>query len=191
MARPPSAEKRQAIVAAAVMQFAQRGVWSTPTAAISDSAGIAEGTLFRYFQTKHLLVNEVHRVLTRELADTLLSAYPIAADARIRFKHLWDRYVHWGITHPDRFRVLVQLQSSAAPASAGRAVAGSGRPAIERLAKDSIRKKRIRNQPLPYLAAIMAGLAQTTVVFLTENGRSRIDYSAAGFEIFWAGIKLA
>jgi AcrR family transcriptional regulator len=43
---------RQAILAAALALFAQKGFHETSTRAISRKAKIAEGTLFNYFQTK-------------------------------------------------------------------------------------------------------------------------------------------
>jgi AcrR family transcriptional regulator len=190
MARPRSGDKRDAILHAAVQLFAARGVGSTPTSAISTAAKIAEGTLFTYFSTKEELVNEVYRLLKREIADALLSAYPKAADARVRFRHIWDRYVHWGVTHPAEYRVLEQLQASAAVTADSRAIAAAGLKEIERLGKDSIRKKRIRNLPLPYLAATLGTLAETTIGFVSLNRNSRIDYASVGFEIFWAGISL-
>jgi AcrR family transcriptional regulator len=190
MARPRSGDKRDAILHAAVQLFAASGIGSTPTSAISASARIAEGTLFTYFSTKEELVNEVYRLIKREVADALMSAYPKAADARVRFRHIWDRYVHWGVTHPAKYRVLEQLQASAAVTADSRAVAAAGLKEIERLGKDSIRKKRIRNIPLPYLAATLGTLAETTIGFVSLNRNSRIDYASIGFEIFWAGISL-
>ncbi len=188
MARPRSEDKRDAILDAAVQLFAVRGVWSTPTSAISAAARVAEGTLFTYFSTKENLVNEVYRMLKHEVAEALFFAYPKAADARVRFRHIWDRYIHWGIAHPERHRVLAQLQASHAVSADARASAEAGLKEIERLAKDSIRKKRIRNHPLPYLAAIMSSLAETTIDFAAHNRNSRTDYISAGFDIFWAGI---
>jgi AcrR family transcriptional regulator len=43
---------KQAILRAALKLFAEKGFYRTTTKAISNSAGIAEGTLFNYFQTK-------------------------------------------------------------------------------------------------------------------------------------------
>jgi AcrR family transcriptional regulator len=43
---------RQAILAAALKLFAEKGFYHTSTRAVSRKAGIAEGTLFNYFQTK-------------------------------------------------------------------------------------------------------------------------------------------
>jgi AcrR family transcriptional regulator len=188
MARPRSEQKRDAIIAAAIVLFAERGAGATPTSSISAAAQIAEGTLFTYFSTKDTLVNAVYRALKHEVADALFSAYPKAADARVRFRHLWDRYIHWGVAHPQKYRVLLQLETSESVSGENRALGAAEFKEIERLAKDSIRKKRIRNHPLPYLAAVMSALAETTIGFVAQNRNSRMDYTAAGFEIFWAGI---
>src|SRR5580692_8169142 len=43
---------KQAILEAALRLFAEKGFYRTTTKAISRKAGIAEGTLFNYFETK-------------------------------------------------------------------------------------------------------------------------------------------
>jgi AcrR family transcriptional regulator len=43
---------KQAILTAALKLFAEKGFYNTSTRAISRKAGIAEGTLFNYFETK-------------------------------------------------------------------------------------------------------------------------------------------
>jgi AcrR family transcriptional regulator len=190
MARPKSDDKRLAILDASIKLFADRGPACTPTAAISVAARVAEGTLFTYFATKEDLVNEVYRMLKREVAVSLAAAYPTAADARLRFRHVWDRYIEWGVSHPEKFRVLEQLEASDSITEESRQLGMTALKEIERVAKDGIRKKRIRNTSLPYLAAVMTTLAETTISFIAGNQHSRVDYSSAGFEIFWAGIAL-
>ncbi len=190
MARPKSDDKRLAILDAAVKLFAERGPGSTPTAAISMAARVAEGTLFNYFATKEELVNAVYRTLKSEVAESLGRSSPTAADARLRFRHVWDRYIAWGISHPEKFRVLELLDASDSITEESRQIGQAALKEIERVAKDSIRKKRIRNTSLPYLAAVMTTLAETTITFAADNQQSRIDYSSAGFEIFWTGIAL-
>lgn len=51
MARPKSEDKKQALLEAATVAFAQSGI-AASTALIARNAGVAEGTLFRYFATK-------------------------------------------------------------------------------------------------------------------------------------------
>ncbi|WP_257394266.1 TetR/AcrR family transcriptional regulator, partial [Enterobacter hormaechei] len=48
MARPKSEDKKQALLEAATAAFAQSGI-AASTALIARNAGVAEGTLFRYF----------------------------------------------------------------------------------------------------------------------------------------------
>ena len=51
MARPKSDDKRDAILAAATRVIAAQGL-SAPTAAIAKEAGVSNGSLFTYFETK-------------------------------------------------------------------------------------------------------------------------------------------
>ena len=69
---------KQAILEAALHLFAEKGFYHTTTKAISKKAGIAEGTLFNYFQTKEDLALYFFE---REL-DTVIEWYE--GDARIR-----------------------------------------------------------------------------------------------------------
>ncbi|WP_158596072.1 TetR/AcrR family transcriptional regulator [Oleomonas cavernae] len=54
--RPPSPEKREAIVAAALEAFARQGVDAATTREIAAAAGTTERTLFKHFGSKQGLV---------------------------------------------------------------------------------------------------------------------------------------
>src|SRR3989442_11600922 len=56
MARPKSQEKRNALLAAAIELIAEQGL-SAPTSEIAHVAGVAEGPLLNYFQTKESPLN--------------------------------------------------------------------------------------------------------------------------------------
>jgi AcrR family transcriptional regulator len=188
MARPKSEDKRNAILEAAIVVFAERGVWSTPTFAISKAAGVAEGTLFTYFSTKAVLVNELYRALKLELADALLAAFPQTADVRRKFQHIWERYVHWGVANPDKLKVLAQLQISDQITAESKAIGRAPFAEIERMTTDIVTSKQIHNYPVSFIAAIFNGMAETTMAVVAHHGDTDTDYCAAGFEIFWKGI---
>ena len=189
MPRPRSEDKRNAILQAAIVEFAAGGVWTTPTSAISRAAGVAEGTLFTYFATKDALVNELYRALKLELAEVMLSTYPANGDARAKLKHIWTRYVHWGVANPDKFKVMAQLRLSDQVSEESRDFGRAPFIELERLASDCIKRKIIRNYPVAFIGAMLGGLAETTMGFVAQAGkRSRTDYCAAGFETFWQGI---
>src|ERR1700677_4606322 len=77
----------------------------TPTSAVSSKAGVAEGTLFTYFPTKEALMNGLYRALKLDLAAAMLPGLPKKRDARRQYRHIWECYVHWGVKHPDKFKV--------------------------------------------------------------------------------------
>ena len=188
MARPRSDDKRTAILEAALAVFAQRGVWSTPTSAISRKAKVAEGTLFTYFRTKEVLMNELYRLLKRELAELLLSTFPQDAEVREKFRHIWDGYVRWGAAHPDRFKVMVELRLSDKITAESRAVGREPFVRLERLAQESIRRKLIGHHSVAFVAAMMGGMAELTIGFMAQGGKKRKGFCASGFAVFWNGI---
>ncbi len=188
MARPKSEDKRNAILDAAIVVFAERGVWSTPTLAISKAAGVAEGTLFTYFSTKEVLVNELYRALKFELADVLLAAFPQTADVKSKFQHIWERYVRWGVANSEKFKVMAQLRVSDQVTAESKAVGYAPFAELERLATEYIQQHQICDYPVPFIAAMLGGLAETTMAFVAQYGDTDIDYCAAGFDVFWKGI---
>jgi len=71
VARPKSEDKKQALLEAATAAFAQSGI-AASTALIARKAGVAEGTLFRYFATKDDLLNALYVHLKQDLCQTML-----------------------------------------------------------------------------------------------------------------------
>jgi AcrR family transcriptional regulator len=190
MARPRSEDKRNAIISAALAEFAVRGVWSTPTSAISKAAGVAEGTLFTYFASKEILMNEIYRELKIELAEAIMANFPHAADPRSKFVHLWNKYVHWGAQNPVKMKVMGQLRLSDQITEESRAAGSTPFAALIELMQSSIKDKIIRNYPVDFIGAMFSGLAETTMVYMESSAKDGTDYCAAGFETLWRGLTL-
>jgi AcrR family transcriptional regulator len=188
MARPKSEDKRNAILAAAIAVFAEKGIWSTPTSAISKAANVAEGTLFTYFSTKDLLLNELYRLLKLELAGVLLADYQQTASLRSKLYHFWEQYVNWGMANPLKLKVLTQLEVSDRITPETKAVGYAAFAEIERLAVESIKRKQIYDYPVSFIAAIFENMAETTIAAIARSRDAGIDYCASGFEVFWRGI---
>jgi AcrR family transcriptional regulator len=190
MARPKSEDKHQAILAAAMNEFAARGVWSTPTSAISKAAGVAEGTLFTYFATKEILINEIYRELKRELAVVMLGNYPHDADPRSKFRHIWVQYVQWGVACPNKLKVMAQLRNADTITAASRAEGMAPFITLGELAQSCIDNKMIRDYPVAYIAAMLGSLAETTMEFVAKDEHGGAQFYAAGFDTLWQGIAL-
>jgi AcrR family transcriptional regulator len=71
MPRPKSDKKRNAILKAATGIIVTQGL-SAPTAGIAKEAGIANGSLFTYFETKADLFNQLYLELKIEMASAAM-----------------------------------------------------------------------------------------------------------------------
>src|SRR5215217_4709048 len=107
MARPKSEEKRTQLLHAAAEAVAQRGI-GAPTAMISAMAGVAEGTLFRYFPTKEALLNELYLHLFRHMCAAIAEALEPSQPLVRRAQAQWNAYIDWGLAHPAWIRAINQ-----------------------------------------------------------------------------------
>ena len=57
----PHGDKREAIMAAALELFVERGFYGTAVPEIAERAGVGAGTIYRYFESKEALVNALYR----------------------------------------------------------------------------------------------------------------------------------
>jgi AcrR family transcriptional regulator len=187
LARPKSDDKRSAILSAASHIFAERGL-SAPTSAISNQAGVAEGTLFTYFKNKEELLNELYKVIKHELAEAMMSGFPRDKSVRLRLHHIWNRYTTWGITHPDHRKVLSQLQLSDSVTLESKKAGSAPFVEIEAMSQDAVKQRLIQDIPLEFLSATMDASAQTTMAFMTAHPASSEKFQALGFNMFWRSI---
>ena len=189
MARPKSEDKRNAILDAATRLFAERGLTAAPTSEISKQAGVAEGTLFTYFKTKDDLINALYREIKLELADAMMSDYPRKKNVRTRLRHVWDRYVNWGIANPKQRKVLAQLQVSEVLSK--ESVDAGSAPFVEFqiMIRDAIEQRVFRNDlPAELISKSLAAMVEATIDLTVSNRSKAKQYRDSGFQLFWAGI---
>ena len=189
MARPKSEDKRNAIIDAATHLFAERGLTAAPTSEISRQAGVAEGTLFTYFKTKDDLINALYREIKLELADAMMSDFPRKKDVRTRLRHVWDRYVNWGIANSRQRKALAQLQVSEAVTKESKDAGGAPFVEFQTMIRDAIERRIFRNDlPVELVSKSLAALVEATIDLTVSNPSKAKTYRDSGFQMFWAGI---
>ena len=189
MARPKSEDKRSAILDAATRLFAERGLAAAPTSEISKRAGVAEGTLFTYFETKDDLINSLYREIKLELADAMMSDFPRKKNVRTRLRHVWDRYVNWGIANPKQRKVLAQLQVSEVLTKESRDAGSAPFVEFQTMIRDAIEQRVFRNDvPVELISKSLAALVEATIDLTVSNRAKAKQYRDSGFQMFWAGI---
>jgi len=191
MARPKSDDKRNAILDAATRLFAERGLTAAPTSEISKQAGVAEGTLFTYFKTKDDLINALYREIKLELADAMMSDFPRKKNVRTRLRHVWDRYVKWGVANPEQRKVLAQLQVSEVLTQESRDAGSAPFVEFQTMIRNAIDGRVFRNDlPLELIPKSLAALVEATIDLTVSNPSKAKAYRDSGFQMFWAGITM-
>ena len=112
----PLNDKRDGILAAALRVIARAGLHNTPIDAVAREAGVAAGTLYRYFPGKDALINalylEVLADRTRAIVGIADRRAPLPDDARAALRQTWYGHAHWHLDHPDASNLLAQCQRS-------------------------------------------------------------------------------
>ena len=184
MARPRSDEKRNAILAAAIRIIATQGL-SAPTAAIAREAGVSNGALFTYFDTKSDLLNHLYLHLKAGMAAATTTGLPLDADLRGQMRHVWDRWVAWAMAHPDQRRALAYLAVSHDVTPATHDAASQLYAGIAALLERSREHGALRAAPLMFVGALVMGVLDATVNYMTLDAANAPAHADAGFDALW------
>jgi AcrR family transcriptional regulator len=180
-------ELKERIAAAALHLFAERGVDATPMPMIAENAGVAVGSLYRYYANKEELVARLYAENYGQLADKLERVQAAQSStndkiaAMVRFVcGFFDR--EWDLA---RFLLLeqhVRLKNYDGPANSVDIVC--------RVLADGVRRAELRPIDVTLAAALVMGPVIQAATFRTY-GRLNGALSDAADEIIrgiWAAV---
>lgn len=157
MSSKSRAEKREAVMEAALDLFVERGFHGAPTSLIADRAGVGVGTIYRYFKSKeeliHCLFNELHLRFHRRFPEQFEEGAPLQE----RLTLLLGRLLLVFIDSPREFRYLEQYHYSPFADLERPEIPSEEQSAISRVLKEGRDTGLFREGPLPVLQAIALG----------------------------------
>jgi AcrR family transcriptional regulator len=184
MSRPRSDEKRSAILEAAARVFVAEGL-SAPTAGIAKAAGVANGSLFTYFETKADLFNQLYLELKGEMAATAMQDLPGDNGLREQFLHVWSNWMRWAVRNPEKRRALALLSVSDEITPASRAAGHQTMAGIAALMERGRANGPMRDTPFAFVAALMTSLAEATMDFMVHDPGNADQHCKVGFDALW------
>ena len=108
-----SSDKRERILAAAVKVFAEKGFYSARVSDVAKEAGVADGTIYLYFESKQELLRGLFTESMTRLVEDLRRALEGSQDPIERMRLLVESYVGFAETEPALAEVLtVELRES-------------------------------------------------------------------------------
>ena len=187
MARPRSLDKERAILSAAIRTIAAQGPGAA-TALVAKEAGVSNGSLFTYFETKADLLNQLYLELKAEMASAALDGLPTDKDLREQLLHMWVHWLRWATTCPEKRRTLAHLDVSDEITSASRQTARQTMADIAGLLEQIRHHGPMRGAPLEFVVALLSALADTTTDFMIRDPDGADHHSRAGFDALWRMI---
>jgi AcrR family transcriptional regulator len=184
MARPKSEDKRNAIMAAGARVIVTHGL-SAPTAMIAREAGVSNGSLFTYFETKTELFNQLYLELKSDMASAALDGLSIEADLRDQMLQLWSNWMGWAVANPEKRSALAQLSVSEEITPASRAAGHKIMAGVGELLERSRAHGPMRDAPKAFVVAIMNSVAETTMDFMVQEPANADKHCKIGFEAMW------
>lgn len=188
MPRPRSDEKRSALLEAATRIIVAQGL-SAPTARIAKEAGVPNGSLFTYFETKTELFNQLYRELKGEMAAAALKGVLAVAEPRQRFFRVWQNWTNWAVAFPEKRQALAQLSVSGEITAESRAFGHKVMADLAELADRSRANGPMSKAPLGFVLAIMNAVAESTMDYMTQDAKNAKKHCKEGFDALWRMVQ--
>ena len=184
MPRPRSDDKRSAILAAATRIIVTQGL-SAPTAGIAKEAGVANGSLFTYFETKSDLFNALYLELKLEMASAATKDLRKGDKLREQVFHIWQNWMDWSLSFPEKRRALAQLGVSDEIKPATHIAAGKGMADIAELMERVRDLGPMCKAPMGFVLTLMNSVAESTIDFVAQDPTNAKKHRKVGFEALW------
>lgn len=188
MARPKSEDKKQALLEAATAAFAQSGI-AASTSAIARSAGVAEGTLFRYFATKDELLNELYLAIKLRLVRTMIAGLdPDEKRPKENARNIWNSYIDWGVRNPMEHKAIRRMALSERITDETRRQVKESFPELNEMCQLSVKEIFLSEAYRAFGDALFLSLAETTIEFASHDPQRAREIIALGVAYFISAL---
>jgi AcrR family transcriptional regulator len=184
MPRPRSEDRRNAILSAGTRVIASQGL-AAPTVAIAKEAGVSNGSLFVYFDTKAALLNELYVSLKTEMTAAATAGLDAGGEPREQVRRMWTQWVRWATSNPEKRRALAQLEvADDITADSHRTVRAAFR-GIADLLERSRASGPMQDAPLGFVLALTNAIAETTIDAVIREPTEAGALSSVAFDAIW------
>lgn len=119
------------------------------------------------------------------MATATTSGFPTEADVRDQLLHVWNGWLRWAISHPQERRALAHLGVSDDVTAESHQAASQSFAGVATPLDRSRTNGRMRDVPLMSVAALVTGVVDATIDYMTRDPANAEKHGAAGFEALW------
>ncbi len=181
-------EKEEKILAAALKLFVERGFHGTPTSQIAKAAGVANGTLFHYFNTKEGLINALYLRIKDEMIRNTLAHLPQEVDIKTQLQYIWEQNIDWALNHPEKLHFIQQFSYSPYISTLTKAEADQLKTTYWELLQNGIKQGLFKDLPIDLLYLHASQQLYGLLQYLRLHPEQTKDQSfqQKAFELLWS-----
>ena len=168
-------------MAAATRAIVAQGL-SAPTALIAREAGIPNGSLFTYFETKGDLFNQLYLELKTGMGSATMREVSATTPLREQLGLMWSNWMRWAVSNPDKRRALALLEVSDHIAGETRAASHQAMAGAAEMMERARAGGPMRDAPMSFVVALMNAVAEATMDFVINDPARAEEHSAVGFQ---------
>ena len=105
-------DKRTDILDATLTLISDNGFHGTPMSQIAKEANVGAGTIYRYFDSKETLINELFLELKREFSQAMLAGFSEVDPPEEKFRTVWLNIINYCIQNPKEMLFIEQYHNS-------------------------------------------------------------------------------
>ena len=185
----PRPDKRSTILTAALELFVERGYHGTAVPSVAERANVGAGTIYRYFQNKEGLVNELFREWKSALVAHATATIRPGMAPREVFGAFWRQMISFVKDHPKAFAFLELHHHASYLDEKSRALEANALSLATQIFDVMKAQKAVKSAPATLLMAIVYGALLGTVRGAWE-GHYELDdeHVSAAESCAWAAI---
>lgn len=150
-------DKKTVILEATLQLLGEHGFHGTPISLIAERADVGAGTIYRYFENKEKLINELFTEIKKRVIRAMLKDYREEGTYKERFKHLWRNLINYCIEHPLEFHFVEQYRYAPFMKNATREETYIILAPIMQFFLESKRAKEMKDLPLFTIISLLYG----------------------------------
>lgn len=186
-----NSDKKQLIQNATLKLITENGFHGTPVSMIAEEAGVGAGTIYRYFENKEAIINELYDNIQTKLHEATLSNIPVDVSVKDEFFLKWRNILLFFLNNPYEAKFIEQYSSS--PFISKKAIEETNfrNRHLKILIDRGIQNKIIRKVDYDIITVYMWGTIRQ-LRYMHSSGTLEINnkFIEDIYNIFWKGICL-
>jgi len=184
-------DKKERILYATLKLITENGFHGTPVSMIAAEAKVAAGTIYRYFESKEDIINELYDRILKELHEATIANVPENCSIRDEFYIKWRNVLNFFLEREYEGKFVSQYVASPFISRTVLQETEKRNAHLKQLIERGIKQNEIRPVDYNTIAVYMWGtVRQLHYLYVNKAIEITEDLINDIYNVFWEGIRV-